>query len=131
MMKTRMTVVWALTRTCKLYVVVPKNLTSLHSSLDNPELGYLEAVDGADDIFRGADGALAGRIADMVGGVGTIGGPTHTHNIIVTGGLPSPVLPTKEVSDSLDSTGQTILIVFQMIWKSSVGNVVTRLRQRL
>lgn len=65
---------------------------SLHYSLDNPELGFLEAVDGgADDIFRGGDGALAGRIADMVGGVGTIGGTTHTHNIIVTGGLPLPV----------------------------------------
>ncbi|KZV69516.1 hypothetical protein PENSPDRAFT_753267 [Peniophora sp. CONT] len=60
--------------------------------LDNAELGFLEAVDGGgDDMFRGADGTLAGRIADMVGGVGTIGGPAHTHNIIVTGGLPLPV----------------------------------------
>ena len=59
--------------------------------MDNAELGFLEAVDGGEDMFRGADGALAGRIADMVGGVGPVGGPAHTHNIIVTGGLPLPV----------------------------------------
>ena len=44
--------------------------------LDNAELGFLKSIDGGDD---------------MVGGVGPVGGPAHTHNIIVTGGLPLPV----------------------------------------
>ena len=61
-------------------------------SLDNAELGFLEAVDGgADEILRGGETALAGRIADIMGGAATVGGPAHTHNIIVTGGLPLPV----------------------------------------
>ena len=61
------------------------------TSLDNAELGFLEVVDGGDNIFRGADGTLASRIAVMVGGVGPVCGPAHTHNIIVTVGLPLPV----------------------------------------
>ena len=39
-------------------------------------------------MFRGADVALAGRIADMDGGVGRVGGSAHTHNIVATGGPP-------------------------------------------